>query len=66
MVSKTATTNESGKATLKGVEAGDLSITLEKEGYDTVTKTITVGENATSFTETLTLTIIAPEQNEGQ
>lgn len=54
MASKTATTNAQGKATLEGVEAGELSITITKEGYQTVTETITVGENATAFTKKLT------------
>lgn len=48
------TTGPAGGCTLKGVGDGEQTITATKEGYEEYSDTITVSENNTSFTISLT------------
>lgn len=50
----TGTTGSSGGCTLKDIEEGSQSVTVEATGYVTKTETITVDEDHTSFTISLT------------
>lgn len=50
----TGTTGSSGGCTLKDIEEGSQSVTVTKTGYVTKTETITVDEDHTSFTISLT------------
>lgn len=50
----TGTTGSSGGCTLKDIEEGSQSVTVEATGYVTKTETITVDTDHTSFTISLT------------
>lgn len=50
----TGTTGSSGGCTLKDIEEGSQSVTVEATGYITKTETITVDTDHTSFTISLT------------
>lgn len=49
----TGTTGKAGGCTLKDVEVGTQSVTVEATGFATKTESITVDENHTSFTISL-------------
>ena len=50
----TGTTGAAGGCTLKDIEEGTQTVTVEAEGYTTKTESITVDETHTSFTISLT------------
>lgn len=50
---KTGNTGSAGGCTISGIEDGDVSVSVSKEGYTTKTETITVDETHTSFTISL-------------
>ena len=51
---KTGTTGSAGGCSLTEIADGEQSVTVTAEGYTTKTETITVSENNTSFTISLT------------
>ena len=52
----TRTTGGAGGCTFTDIEDGSYSVQVSAEGYDSKTEAITVSENSTSFTITLTAT----------
>ena len=50
----TGTTGSAGGCSLQNISDGEHTVTVTKEGYEDYTGTITVSENNTSFTVTLT------------
>lgn len=48
------TTGSAGGCTIRNVPDGQATVTVTKEGYDEYTDTITVSEDSTTFTVTLT------------
>lgn len=60
------TTGAAGGCTLKNVADGEQTITATKEGYEEYSDTITVSENDTSFTISLTAVTPTPEVTPGE
>ena len=58
----TGTTGDAGGCTLKNVEDGEQTITATKEGFEEYSDTITVSENNTSFTISLTAIVASSEE----
>ena len=50
----TGTTGSAGGCSLQNIPDGEQTVTVTKEGYEDYTGTITVSENNTSFTVSLT------------
>lgn len=50
----TGTTGSAGGCSLQNISDGEHTVTVTKEGYENYTNTITVSENNTSFTVSLT------------
>lgn len=50
----TSTTGSAGGCSLQNISDGEHTVTVTKEGYENYTGTITVSENNTSFTVSLT------------
>lgn len=61
--STTKTTGSAGGCSFTGIEEGEVSVTVSKEGYTTKTETITVDSTHTSFTISLVATEPATEGN---
>lgn len=60
----TGTTGAAGGCTLKSVEDGEQTITATKEGFEEYSDTITVSEDNTSFT--ISLTEVSVEETPGE
>ena len=50
----TGTTGSAGGCSLQNISDGEHTVTVTKEGYEDYTNTITVSEESTSFTVSLT------------
>lgn len=50
----TGTTGRAGGCSLQNISDGEHTVTVTKEGYEDYTNTITVSEESTSFTVSLT------------
>ena len=50
----TGTTGSAGGCSLQNIPDGEQTVTVTKEGYEDYTSTITVSEESTSFTVSLT------------